>query len=82
MRIGLIGFGTIGKAVARAVKGGRAGDAEINIVLVRDVRKINSTEAGLLPGKITADPDACQIKKRRRGVRLARESYVPPGLRC
>jgi aspartate dehydrogenase len=57
MRIGLIGFGTIGRAVARAVKGGRAGAAEIITVLVRDVSKINSTDAGLLSGKITADPD-------------------------
>jgi aspartate dehydrogenase len=57
MRIGLIGFGTIGKAVARAVMGGRAGDAEIVTVLVRDVSKINSTDASLLSGKITADPD-------------------------
>jgi len=57
MRIGLIGFGTIGKAVAGAVKGGRAGDAEIVTVLVRDVSKINSTDAGLLHGKITTDAD-------------------------
>jgi aspartate dehydrogenase len=57
MRIGLIGFGTIGKAVARAVKAGRAGDAEIITVLVRDVSKISSPDAGLLSGKITADPN-------------------------
>lgn len=57
MHIGLIGFGTIGKAVAHAVQEGRAGEAKIVAVLVRDTSKIESTEADLFHGKITTDPD-------------------------
>lgn len=57
MHVGLIGFGTIGKAVARAVQEGRAGEAGIVSVLVRDTSKIESTDAALLQSKITADPD-------------------------
>jgi len=57
MRIGLIGFGTIGKQVARAVEEGRAGDARLAIVLVRDSAKVPSPEAKLLEGRITTDPE-------------------------
>lgn len=57
MRIGLIGYGTIGRAVARAIQEGRAGAAELVTVLARDVRRIGGNEAGQLPWKITADPD-------------------------
>jgi aspartate dehydrogenase len=54
MRIGLIGLGTIGKEVARAVREGRAGDTRIVAILVRDTRKHDAN----LPGcKITADPE-------------------------
>lgn len=52
----MIGFGTIGRAVARAIAEGRAGNAELVAVLVRDVDK--AREAGITGlGLITADPD-------------------------
>jgi aspartate dehydrogenase len=57
MRIGLIGFGTIGRAVARAIDERRAGAAELAAVLVRDLDKARATgitERGVM---ITADPD-------------------------
>ena len=57
MQIGMIGFGTIGRAVARALSEGRAGNAELAAVLVRDVEKARATgmtEPGLM---ITASPD-------------------------
>jgi aspartate dehydrogenase len=57
MRIGLIGFGTIGRAVARAIRDGRAGRVELSAVLVRDLNKIGSDEARLVAGKLTADAD-------------------------
>ncbi|HET9531242.1 MAG TPA: transcriptional regulator, partial [Blastocatellia bacterium] len=53
----MIGFGTIGRAVARAVVEGRAGSADIAAVLVRDVEKARAAEI-IKPGvKLTADPD-------------------------
>lgn len=55
--IGLIGFGTIGKAVAKAIKAGRAGDARTVVVLVRDPSKIDPAQTGSLYEEITADPD-------------------------
>jgi aspartate dehydrogenase len=53
----MIGFGTIGRAVARAVSEGRACDAELRAVLVRDVERARA--AGIIkPGlRITADPE-------------------------
>jgi len=57
MHIGLIGLGTIGKEVARAVREGRAGEASIVTILVRDTRKFLPHETNLLHGKITADPE-------------------------
>ncbi len=39
LRLGLIGFGVIGRSVARAVQEGSAGDAQIVAVLVRDLAK-------------------------------------------
>jgi aspartate dehydrogenase len=57
IRLGLIGFGTIGTAVARAVQEGHAGDAGIVIVLVRDTNKIERARVDLLQGTITADPE-------------------------
>lgn len=57
MRIGMIGFGTIGRAVARALSERRAGNAGLAAVLVRDVEKARAT--GITkPGMMTtADPD-------------------------
>ena len=40
MRVGLIGFGVIGRGVARAIAAGAAGDAELVAILVRDPAKI------------------------------------------
>jgi len=53
----MIGFGTIGRAVARALSEERAGNAELGALLVRDVGKARS--AGITkPGQVvTADPD-------------------------
>jgi aspartate dehydrogenase len=57
MKIGLIGLGTIGRAVARAVRDGRAGKAELAAVLVRDVSKVSTAEAKELRCQVTADAD-------------------------
>jgi aspartate dehydrogenase len=57
MRIGMIGFGTIGRAVARALSEGRVGNAELAAVLVRHVEKaraVRITKPGLM---ITANAD-------------------------
>jgi aspartate dehydrogenase len=55
IRLGLIGFGTIGRAIARAVQEGSAGDARVVAVLVRDVDK-HQPEASRYPWKLTNDP--------------------------
>ncbi len=57
MRIGLIGFGTIGRAVARAVDDGRAGDIDLGAVLIRKPSKAKTDEAQRLRERITSDPD-------------------------
>jgi aspartate dehydrogenase len=57
MRIGLIGFGTIGRAVARALAEGRAGNARLVAVLVREVTKARATEVNKDGAIITTDPD-------------------------
>jgi len=54
MRIGLIGFGTIGSAVAKAVENGHAGDVEISRILVRKDR--GSDVDGRIRRKLTTDP--------------------------
>src|ERR1043166_9808622 len=54
MRIGLIGFGTIGKAVATAVDNRQAGDVEISRILVRDTSRID-VEDGTRE-RLTNDP--------------------------
>ncbi len=46
IKIGLIGFGAIGRAVARAVVAGAAGDTAIVSVLVRNVAKYEGDEIG------------------------------------
>jgi aspartate dehydrogenase len=51
MRVGLIGFGAIGRALWAAIAEGRAGDAACPSVLVRTARE----EEGV---PLTADPDA------------------------
>jgi len=55
MRIGLIGFGTIGKAVAKAVDNKQAGNVEISRILVRDTSKINLVIEERTREKVTAD---------------------------
>lgn len=57
MRIGLIGFGTIGRAVARAVCDGRAGSAKLSAVLVRDLSKIGVADIERIGCKMTTEPD-------------------------
>lgn len=54
MRIGLIGFGTIGKAVTKAVDNGLAGDVEITKILVRDTSKVDADFIGR--ERVTSDP--------------------------
>ncbi|HYK20613.1 MAG TPA: aspartate dehydrogenase [Pyrinomonadaceae bacterium] len=56
MRIGIIGFGTIGKAVVKAVDNGRAGDVEISRILVRDTSRIDVDVEGGTRGRVTSDP--------------------------
>jgi aspartate dehydrogenase len=53
MRIGLIGYGTIGRAVAGAVREGKAGDAKLVAVLRRDPEQAAESDENWL---ITADP--------------------------
>lgn len=55
MRIGLIGFGTIGRAVAKAVDDGQAGDVEISSILVRDTSKIDLKDTDRTREKLTSD---------------------------
>jgi aspartate dehydrogenase len=43
MRIGLIGYGQIGRSVADLVRTGQAGDAEIGVILVRDAARAAGT---------------------------------------
>ncbi len=57
MRIGVIGFGTIGRAVARAIRDNRAGSVRLVAVLVRDVNKVSAAEVEPLACKVTADAD-------------------------
>ncbi|MCS6805199.1 MAG: aspartate dehydrogenase [Acidobacteriota bacterium] len=57
MNIGLIGFGTIGRAIAQAIHAGRAGQVELGCVLVRDLNKISSMDVGLVAGRITTSAD-------------------------
>lgn len=57
MRVGLIGFGTIGKQVALAIRDGRAGSAELVAILEGDVTKINAARSERLAAIITADAD-------------------------
>ena len=54
MKIGLIGFGTIGKAVTKAVDSKQVGDVEITQILVRDIRKIDADFVGR--ERVTSDP--------------------------
>lgn len=56
LRMGLIGFGVIGRAVARAVQEGSAGDAQIVAVLVRDLDK-HGADAASFPWEFTNRPD-------------------------
>jgi aspartate dehydrogenase len=54
MKIGLIGFGTIGKAVTKAVDNKQVGDVEITQILVRDTGKIDANLVGR--ERVTSDP--------------------------
>jgi len=57
MRIGLIGYGTIGRAVAKAIRAGQAGSVELAALLVRDAGRVSADEVKQLQCKVTADPD-------------------------
>ncbi len=46
VRVGLIGFGTIGRAVAAGVRDGLAGEAAVAAVLVRDRARVADVPAG------------------------------------
>jgi aspartate dehydrogenase len=56
MRIGLIGYGTIGRALSRAVRDGRAGDANLVAILGRDVDRMRKAGANEEQCKLTATP--------------------------
>jgi len=56
MRIGLIGFGTIGKAVATAL-GTKHTGVEVSTILVQDKNKLRADVDGGMLQKITVDPD-------------------------
>ncbi|MCL4534734.1 MAG: aspartate dehydrogenase [Bacteroidetes bacterium] len=56
LKLGLIGFGVIGRAVAQAVQEGTAGDTQVVAVLVRDAAK-HSADAVNFPWLLTDRPD-------------------------
>lgn len=56
LRLGLIGFGTIGGTVGRAVLEGKAGDARIETVLIRDLHK-HVADSSRYPWRFTDDPE-------------------------
>jgi aspartate dehydrogenase len=56
LRIGLLGFGTIGREVAAAVREGRAGTTEVVAVLVRDPSKVAAELAPAHSVRLTSDP--------------------------
>ena len=45
LRVGLIGFGAIGRGIAETIRHGRAGDTRLEAVLVRDARRVPATAA-------------------------------------
>ncbi|MBX3279324.1 MAG: aspartate dehydrogenase [Acidobacteria bacterium] len=57
MKLGLIGYGTIGRAVAHAVNTGRAGACELAAVLVRDRGRVPSVDSEQPDCLVTADLD-------------------------
>lgn len=56
MKVGLIGYGQIGRSVAEAIRGGQAGDTELVAVLVRDPAKCAGT-----PDERLVMSDAAQL---------------------
>jgi len=57
MKIGLIGYGTIGREVAAAIKDGRAGRAVLVALLEADKKKLVLAREEQLASTITADAD-------------------------
>ena len=57
IKLGLIGFGAVGSAVAEAIQEGKAGDARLVQVLVRSPQK-HAQDDGSRTWRLTADPDA------------------------
>src|SRR6266516_359269 len=55
IRVGLIGFGAIGREVAEAIHDGRAGRARLISVLVRSPEKVEPHLAERLDCRFTAD---------------------------
>lgn len=55
MRVGLIGFGAIGRRLGEAIVSGEAGRCELGAVLVRRPERITPEEAGRLGCLVTAD---------------------------
>src|SRR5215471_2884460 len=55
MRIGLIGYGTIGRQVAEAIRDGRAGKAILVALLETDREKLAAARAAKVANTITAD---------------------------
>lgn len=53
MKVGLIGFGQIGRSVAAAIADGQAGDSQLVAVLVRDRSRAQGTGDGIL---VTTNP--------------------------
>ncbi|GAB7386372.1 aspartate dehydrogenase [Bacillaceae bacterium] len=56
LKVGIIGYGTIGRDVAQAILSGEAGNVTLQAILVRSPAKVRGVE---IPGcEITDDPDA------------------------
>ncbi len=52
LKVGIIGYGTVGRDVARSIAAGDAGDARLDAVLVRDLEKVRDVS---IPGCVFTD---------------------------
>lgn len=55
LRVGLIGFGAVGRRLAEAIAAGEAGDCELGAVLVRRPERIARADLERLDCRVTAD---------------------------
>jgi len=63
LKVGIIGYGTIGEDVAEAIRQGKAGAAVVTSVLVRDRRKVVQASGGEAPFAFIDAPDVFFAEK-------------------